>query len=74
MLSKYKKNIEPIVSQTATIFPYRLALILLIGFLWTLKTLISLKFDCSSPRNLIIPSEKPTTIILPLFLFENGSH
>lgn len=65
---------DPAVSIIAMTFPSLLALILMIEFLCTFNALINLKLFCSNPKNLTIPSENPTTIILPLFLLENGNH
>lgn len=71
--SSDRKNRDPAVSATTTVLPYLLHFTRIIGFLWTLKALIRVNFFSSSPTNLTIPSEKPTTSSLPLFFLENGS-
>lgn len=64
-LSIETKNRDPEVSLTTTIVPSLFDFILVTAFLWILIALMSWKLVALMKRNLMIPSEKPTTIILP---------
>ena len=73
-LSREIKKIDPEISLIATTVPSLFDLILFTEFLCTLQAWTKVNLFAYRNKNLTIPSENPTAIILPEFFFENGNH